>query len=385
MRRIRVLLIVALAIIVALAATGCGGNQATSGQGSATSGSSSSSGTMAKQPEFVWRMQVIHNTGQSDFEQNKQTAEKIYKATNGRLKIEVHPNGTFASSMEAFQAAGDGVFEMLSSWPIYAKGIDYAFVPLGTGNLTMDAHDKWVWVYEAGGWDLLQKAFDKINLKLLAVEIWGTEVLMANQPFKSIEEMKGKKMRTSDPRLLEKNGVAAITMPLEEVFTAMSTGAVDMAEFGNLDWNKGIGLTDVAKYGIWPDFWNVHFITTVVVNKNAWNKLPPDIQQIVEMAFQSDELKHWTRSQYRSAITMKELEKSGKMQFVRMPEEQFIKLREQMYEIEQEDIKKYGGLTAEVYQSLYKFMEDWYPYKDIARWWGWGLTPEQQLGYQPKK
>jgi len=334
-------------------------------------------------PQWTWRMQVIHSTAQSDFAQNVQTAEDIMKATGGRLQIKVSPNGTFASSLEAFQACGDGVFEVHSSWPVYAKGVEYAFMPLSNMSLGLDAHDKWVWIYEFGGWDLMQKAFDKVNLKLLAVEIWGTEILMANKPFKSITEMKGRKMRTSDPRLLAKNGVAGITLPLEEVFTGLQTGTVDMAEFGNLKYNEGLGLTDIAKYGIFPDFWNVHFITTVVVNKKAWEKLPPDVQSIVEMAFKAREHQHWTKSQYLSAVVMRELEEKKKMSFSRMDKAQFVELRKQMYQIEQEDIKKYGGLTAETYKSLYKFMEVWYPYKTLGAWWGDGLTPEQQLGFKP--
>jgi TRAP-type mannitol/chloroaromatic compound transport system substrate-binding protein len=334
-------------------------------------------------PQWSWRMQVIHSTAHSDYAQNLQTAEDIMKATNGRLQIKVSPNGTFASSLEAFQACGDGVFEMHSSWPVYAKGVEYAFMPLSNMSLGLDAHDKWVWIYEFGGWDLMQKAFDKMNLKMLAVEIWGTEILMANKPFKSLAEMKGRKMRTSDPRLLAKNGVAGITLPLEEVFTGLQTGTVDMAEFGHLKYNEGLGLTDIAKYGIFPDFWNVHFITTVVINKNAWAKLTPDVQAIVEMAFKSREHQHWTKSQYLSAVAMRELEEKKKMSFSRMDKAQFVELRKQMYQIEQEDIKKYGGLTAETYKSLYKFMEVWYPYKTIGAWWGDGLTPEQQLGFKP--
>ncbi len=66
-----------------------------------------------------------------------------------------------------------------------------------------------------------------------------------------------------------------------------------------------------------------------------------------------------------------------------MQKESFVDLRKQMYQIEQEDIKKYGGLTAETYKSLYKFMEVWYPYKAMSAWWGDGLTAEQWLGYKP--
>jgi len=381
MKRFRFLLITVLVLGIALVVGGCGGNQQAT---TAPAAKDSAASGKAAEPEFVWRMQVIHNNAQSDFKQNMETAQEIYEATNGRLKIEVYPNGTFASSMEAYQACGQGVFEMHSSWPTYLRGTEYAFLPMGAGNLTMEADDKYVWVYEAGGWDLMQKAFDKVNLKLLAVEIWGTEVMMSKKPFKSVMDMKGTKMRTSDPRLLQKNGIAAVTLPLEEVFTAMSTGAVESCEFGHLDYDKGLGLTDVADYGIWPDFWNCHFVTTVVVNKDAWNKLPPDLQKIVELAFKAREFQHWTKSQYRSALTMKELQDSGKMEFIRMPTEDFIPLRKQMYEIEQEDRAK-SPLTAELYDSFYKFMEVWYPYKDISRWWGWGMTPEQQLGYTPKK
>lgn len=337
----------------------------------------------AAAPQWTWRMQVIHSSSHSNFAQDTQTAKDIEKATNGRLQIKVSPNGTYASSLEAFQSCGDGVFEMHSSWPIYAKGVEYAFMPLSNMSLGLDAFDKWVWIYEYGGWDLLQKAFDKVNLKMLAVQIWSADIMMANKPYKSIAEMKGKKMRTSDPRLLAKNGIAGITLPLEEVFTGLQTGSVDTAEFGDLRYNQGLGLTDIAKYGIYPDFWNTHFVTTVVVNKAAWAKLPADVQAIVEMAFKSREHQHWTKNHYLSAVAMRDLTAKKKMTIMRMDKASFIELRKQMYSIEQEDIKKYGGLTAETYKSLYKFMELWYPYKTMSGWWGDGLTPEQQMGFKP--
>ncbi len=337
----------------------------------------------ADKAKYEWRMQVIHSPAHTDFVQNKKTADKIFKATGGRLKINVVPNGTIVSSLEGFQACGDGVFEMHSSWPVYARGVEYAFLPSSSGNLQMDAHDRYIWLYEFGGWEILQKAFDKLNLKLLAVEVWGTEVLMANKPYKSIKEMKGTKMRTSDPRLLSKQGVAGITLPLEEVFTGLASGTVDMAEFGHLRYNEGLGLTDITKYGIWPDFWNVHFVTTVVVNKKAWEKLPEDIRMIVQMAFRADEFTHWTKSQFTSAVAMKELKEEGKMEFIRMDEKQFVPLRKQMYEIEQKDMKKYKGLTAEAYNSIYDFWTIWYPYKAMSAWWGQKLSPEQQMGFDP--
>lgn len=368
-----VLLIAVMAVTLIL--SGCSGQQAAPAPNTGNTNNG-----FAEKPEFEWKMQVIHSVGHSDFKQNQEAAELVYKASNGRMKIEVVPNGTFVSSLEGFQAAGEGVFQMHSSWPIYAKGVEYAFLPLGGGSMQMEAIDKWVWIYEAGGWDLFQKAFDKMNLKLIATEIWGTEVMMAKKPFNSISEMKGAKMRTSDPRLLATYGASGLPMPLEEVFTAMATGAVDSAEFGSLKYNEGLGLLDIADYAIWPDFWNVNMVTTVVVNQDAWNELPDDLKLIVEMAFKSMEQQHWTRSQYESALTMEEYEKNGKLEFIRMQGTDFAAARARMYEIEQKDAAEKGGLTKEVYDSINKFQETWFPYKHMSRWWGADLTPEEQIG-----
>ena len=337
----------------------------------------------AAEPQFKWRMQVIHAPAHTDFQQNVATAENVFKATNGRLKIEVVPNGTIVPSLEAFQACGEGVFEMHNSWPMYARGIEYALFPQDTGSLLMDVHDRYVWIYEFGGWDLIQKALDKLNLQLIAVEVWGTEIMMSRLPFESIADMKGKKMRTSDPRLLAKNNVAGLTLPLEEVFTGFATGTVDAAEFGHLKYNEGLGLTDVAKYGIWPDFWNVHNVTTVVVNKDAWKKLPEDVKLILQMAFRADEFTHWTKSQWTSAIAYHEMKNNGTLEFMRMDAKQWPELRKQTYDIEKEDVAKYGGLTKETMESMWEFMALWYPYKSIGAWWGEGLTPEEQMGFDP--
>ena len=374
----KVLLLLAV-LLVSLLVYGCGTEEVAPGtDDNANDVVAAPDGT----PEFTWRMQVIHHPGQSSYHLNEKAAQEVYEASGGRLKIDVHPTGTFASSMEGFQAAGDGVFEMHSSWPVYIRGINFAWNPLGDGNMSADPHDKWVWIYEHGGWDLLQEGFDEMNLQLIATEVWGSEVLHTNTPISRIEDLVGLVVRTSDPRIFEEFDIGAISLPLEEVFTAFETGAVDAAEFGHIDYNVGLGLTDIADYGIFPDFWNVHNVTTVVVNKQAWDTLPSDLQKIVELAFRANEFNHWTKSQYDSAVAMKELEEAGEMEFIRLEAEGFAELRRLMYEVEKAEIEQHGGLTAEVYESLHEFYELWYPYKKMAAHWGYGLEPMEIVGRQ---
>jgi len=338
-----------------------------------------------EQEVTTWRFQTIFSPGQSDYDTSQRACDDIYTASGGRLKIDLYPNGSFAGSMEAFQSCGEGVFEVHESWPVYIRGVDFGFQAIGSGNMDMDGLDKWVWLYEAGGWDVVSKAFEDINLQFICDEEWGSEVMNSNIPIHKLDDLKGLKFRTSDPRLCEEHGISAITLPLEEVFTGLATGAVDVVEFGHLKYNVDLGLTDITEYGIYPDWWNVQNLTAVVVNLDAWNALPEDLQKIVEMCFKARAIEHYTKSQYTSALAMKKMVDDGTMEFIRIPPEEFASMRADMYKIELEDIAEYGGLTKEVYDSFYEFREIWFPYKDMSKWWGYGLTPEEQMGYTPEK
>lgn len=334
---------------------------------------------------FVLKMQTVQGTEQLEFKMLKELADELLKASNGRLKVEVNPNGTFASSTESFTACMNGVFDVCANYGTWLKGVDYGLHAITTGNMQMDPISKRIWLYEFGGFELAQKGFDKANLQLLAMHTDGTEVLMARAPYQKVGELTGKKFRSSDTRLMAEKGIAGITMPLEELFTAFSTGAVDAAEYGYLAFNQKLGLTDVAKYGIWPDFWNVHNSISIAINKNSYNKLPADLQTLLKMAFRSYEFKHFSLTQFASAKSMKELEESGKLQFKRLNSEEFAEMRKIMHaKVEKADIDKYGGLTKEVYESQYNFMKVWYPYKKLSRWWGEDLTPEEMMGFNPK-
>ena len=175
-----------------------------------------------------------------------------------------------------------------------------------------------------------------------------------------------------------------MTMPLEEIFTAFQTGAIDVIEYGHLHFDVNLGLTDAARYAIWPDFWNVNNSISIAINKQSYAKLPADLQAMLKMAFRSYEFRHYSATQYASAVSMQELQKSGKNEFLRFRDAQeFADLRKVMVErVEAADIREHGGITKEVYDSYNEFFKIWYPYKRISRWWGEDLTAEQMMGFK---
>jgi TRAP-type mannitol/chloroaromatic compound transport system substrate-binding protein len=327
-----------------------------------------------------WRFQTIHGSGQDSYKLSQDFVNNVKTATNGRLVIDLFPTGGIVSSMEGFQACSKGVFEMHESWPSYIKGLNNVFMGIADGNMTVPAFARWAWIYEAGGYEIMEKAFNTINLHLLSTECWPSEMSHGNKPIKSLADLKGKKFRTGDPRLMKKIGIAAVTLPMEDTFTALQTGAVDIAEFGNLKYNQGLGLTDITKYGYEPDFWNPVTVNCVVVNMKAWKALPADLQKITEMCIKANQVRYWTNPEWESAKLYKKLKESGKMEFIRLPPQEFIQMKKLMNEIENQEIKQYDGMTKEYYDSIRAFMEVYLPYRKYTEWWGEGLTVDQQLG-----
>jgi TRAP-type mannitol/chloroaromatic compound transport system substrate-binding protein len=329
-----------------------------------------------------WRFQTIHGSQQDSYKLSQEFVNNVKAASDGRLVIDLFPTGGIVSSMEGFQACSKGVFEMHESWPSYIKGLNNAFMFLADGNMGYPALTRWTWIYEGGGYATMEKAFNTINLHLLSTECWPFEMAHGNKAIKSVKDLKGRKFRTGDPRLMQKLGVAAVTLPMEDTFTALQTGAVDIAEFGNLKYNQGLGLTDITKYGYEPDFWNPVTVNCVVVNQKAWKALSPDLQKIVEMCIEANQVRYWTNPQYESAKLYKKLKESGKMEFIRLPSEEFIEMRKMMTDIENEEINKFGGLTKEAYESFREFLKTYLPFQKYTEWWGADLTVEQQLGGQ---
>jgi len=376
----KVTLIMTFVLCCLLILTGCSSN----GQ---TATSQAGTPDKAAEPEFKWRFQVIHNPEQIDYKLFEEACDEVYTATNGRMEIELFPSGSFASSLEAFQACGEGVFEMHSSWPLYIIGIDYAFEPMTSGNMSMSALDRMIYMEEGGGTELLQEGLDELNLELLSYRVGTADVMLAISDFKSIAEMKNKKFRNVSPAIAVAQDIAAITLPIEDVFTTMASGGVDMVEANYLTYMKDLGITEVAPYGIYPDFWNVSPLETVVINQNAWNKLPKDLQVILKAVFDSKTVSTLAAVEMTSARDLKELSDSGEVQFRRLDPQQFADMRKDMIEIEADYMKKNGpdSLTTKTYNTIYQFYEDYYPYREVASHWGTGLTAGEIAGFEIPK
>ena len=73
-------------------------------------------------------------------------------------------------------------------------------------------------------------------------------------------------------------------LPGGEIFPALERGVIDAAEFVGPFQDRQLGLHKAAKYYYTTGWHETATVSELLINKAAWDKLPKDLQAIVENA-----------------------------------------------------------------------------------------------------
>ena len=212
----------------------------------------------------------------------KKRAEEL---TQGKVKVEVYPNSQLYKDKEEMEALQLGAVQMLA--PSLAK-----FGPLGVKEFEVfdlpfifnDYDDLHKVTKGPAGKALLDKLAPK---GILGLAYWdnGFKSFSANSPMKTPADLKGKKLRIQNSKVLEEQmrTIKAIPQMLafSEVYQALQTGVVDGAEnpISNFYTQK---MHEVQKYMTITDHGYLGY--AVIVNKKFWEGLPADIRTQLETA-----------------------------------------------------------------------------------------------------
>ncbi len=316
-----------------------------------------SSDVLAVEKAIKWRLQSTHDPGTERYPILKKWLEDVKKASGGRLDITLFPPGAIVKPFETFEAVAKGVMTAHQSYPAYWRGIDPAMslfcnVPMGLGSA-----DYLNWYYAYGGLDIMRRAYAKHNLHVAGVFGFGTEVHYSKVPIKSLLDFKGKKGRYSSTAadLMKELGVAVVMLPGGEVYTALATGTIDMADFGDFKTNFDFGFHEVTKYMILPGFHEPTSMGEIVVNMDAWKKLPDDLKALFEMSVKGLAVDIMTRMEVTSAQAFQQFKEKG-MHISRFSDEDLAKVQEVADRLEREKWAK-TPLGKEILDSIRKYRE----------------------------
>ncbi|MBW2063522.1 MAG: TRAP transporter substrate-binding protein DctP [Deltaproteobacteria bacterium] len=133
-----------------------------------------------------------------------------------------------------------------------------------------------------GFYDFMVERHKRIGMMFLGTWLYDPFYLRVNRPIKTLDELRGLKMRTAAlyDRFMKKIGIIPVTVKFGETYTALERGLVDgfgWSTLGPADW----GWLKRCKYIIDIPFYTRQN-TLILMNLDVWNGLDKMTQQMIK-------------------------------------------------------------------------------------------------------
>jgi TRAP-type C4-dicarboxylate transport system substrate-binding protein len=259
--------------------------------------------------QVKWDMPTPYPATNFHTENIAQFVSEVDKATGGKLKITVHPNGSLFKATEIKRAVQGGQAQMgeilISGYsnedPVF--GVDS--VPFLATSYA-DAAKLWKASRKA-----IEERFAKQGLRVLYSVPWPPQGIYSTKPINSMADMKGLKMRAYNPytsRIAELAGAQPVTIQVAELAQAMATGAVN-ANITSGATGYDTKAWEVVKYYYDTQAWIPKNI--VFVNNQAFDSLDKASQKALLDAAKAAEARGWKTSEEKNKWYLEQLSKNG--------------------------------------------------------------------------
>ncbi|NCC49837.1 MAG: TRAP transporter substrate-binding protein [Spartobacteria bacterium] len=206
-------------------------------------------------------------------------AKEVEARTDGRVKITIYPGGSLTKAPQCYDGVVNGISDIGMSCLAYTRGrfplMEGVDLPLGYPDgktASRVATD-------------MAKKFNPRELQdthVMYFHAHGPGILASKKPVRSIEEMKGLKVRATglSAKIVESLGGVPVAMSQPETYEALQKGVVE-ATFCPIETLKGWKQGEVIDFV--TDTSTIGYTTAmfVVMNNDKWNALPDDIKAII--------------------------------------------------------------------------------------------------------
>jgi len=212
--------------------------------------------------------------------------DKIGKESGGRLKCQMYPSMQLGGTPgQLFDQARDGIADIVWTVPTYQAG---RFIKSEVFELPfmVDTSEKGSQAF----WDYVQKdSLDEFKgTKLIFAHVHdGSEMHFSKKSVKTLEELKGLKMRAPTRiavKTLTALGAIPVQMPMPAVPEAIAKGVVDGA---SLPWEitNAMKLTEICKTSTEVGAGRKKHSNAIFVfamNQKKYDSLPADLKKVID-------------------------------------------------------------------------------------------------------
>jgi tripartite ATP-independent transporter DctP family solute receptor len=288
----------------------------------------------------------IHPAGYPTVVAEEQLGKTLVAESDGKLTFKMFAGGVLGSEKEVVEQAQVGAIQMAR----VSLGIVGPVVPdVNVFNMPFvfrdQAHMRKVIDGEVGDEILDKITNSEFNLVALAWMDGGTRNIYTKKPVRSLEDLKGMKIRVQgNPMFIETinaMGGNGIAMDTGEIFSALQTGVIDGAE------NNPPTLLEHNHYQN-AKFYSLtgHLILPepIVMSKITWEKLTPEQQALVKKTAKAAQAQERVLWDAKSASSEEKLKAAG-VEFITVDKKPF-------YEAAASIREKYGAPYADLIKRI---------------------------------
>jgi TRAP-type transport system periplasmic protein len=210
----------------------------------------------------------------------EQWCKEVEKRTNGRVKLAFFPGGTLVPAPQSYEGAVKGITDISFTAQQWTAGrfplTEGVALPIGIKSSVQGTKliNAWYQTFKPKEYD---------DVKVLYMFTSGPSHFMTIKTVPTVDQLKGMKIRAAGEtsKIVAALGAVPVSVPISDAYEAFQRGVCEgvllAAEtlkafrwgdvLHGLQWNDGIGSISTL---------------VVVMNKQKWNSLPPDIQKIME-------------------------------------------------------------------------------------------------------
>lgn len=284
MKKIKQVMSLALAAVLCVSMTGCGGGNPSKTQEPKAEGQEAAA--PADDFHLVLKLSHVFAPEEQLTKTMDSIAANILKRTNGAIEIQTYPQGQLATYKDGVEQVVRGADFISVEDPSYLGDYVPDFNILA-GPMLVNTYDEYEYLLETPEVQDMFKRAEEKGIKILSLDyIFGFRSLMTNKVITKPEDLKGMKIRTPGSQLyvdtLNHMGATATPLAFSETISAVQQGVVDGLE-GTIDAYATNGSAEVAKNMAMTK--HLLGVCGAYISVDVWNKIPEEYRDIVQEEF----------------------------------------------------------------------------------------------------
>ncbi len=283
----------------------------------------------------------------------KKFAENVKKMSNGRFLIRVDSSNKHKSPFGIFDFVRTGQYQMGHSASYYWKGKDFNTLFFTAVPFGMIAEEKHAWFYHGGGMELMKEVYQPYGILSYPGGNTGNQMGgWFRKEINSVKDLKGLKMRIPGfaGEVLAELGAKPVNIAAGELYTSLERNTIDALEWVGPSLDLRMGFPNIAEY--YYNGWHEPGAELqFMVNEREFNKLPSDLQAILEVAIKLSSFEMYVHSNHESAVNLATI----KQQFPNVKIRNFpAEVIQALYDTNQRLLKEFAAkdeMTAKIIQS----------------------------------